>query len=81
MARPFIFPKSTQIPKKVLSVDILDRDQVKTKIYLTEIKLRPRCTWRDQDQELQVCTCGKHITEMVYHGTYMITVDFTLILE
>ena len=30
----------------------------------------------NQDQDLQVCTCGKHTTEMVYHGKYMIIVDF-----
>ena len=42
-------------------------------IFLTKTKLRPRYTWRDQDQ--QVCTCGKHTTEMVYQGKYMIIVD------
>ena len=45
-------------------------------IYLTKIKLRPRYAWRDQDQELQVCTCGKHTTEMLHHEKNMIIVDF-----
>ena len=56
MARPFENGQWPDRPKNVVSIqkdmflDILDQYQDKTKTYLIKIKIRPRYTWRDQDQ-------------------------------